>query len=404
MLPHYMAALLKEIEGYQQKPPFDGFSSSSLPEIRQQQQVFNDGETAASPFLAAFQTMLPDDGFSLSSIYFGGGTPSLLSHEQIFTILRFIRQGFYAPQDIEITLEANPGTLSEPSAALLLNAGINRLSLGVQSFDNRDLSMLSRIHDARQAAESIHYLQRANIPNISIDLIYAVPCQTLDSWQQTVTQTLQFKPQHISMYGLTYEPGTALARAVELKQIKKCDEELEREMYLCGSEMLTAAGYEHYEISNFALPGYRSRHNQKYWDGTAYLGLGPSAHSHFNHFRWRNIDDVHAYHQRLNKDEWPVAETEKLTTTQMKAEAILLGLRRKEGLDLQMWRQIFTKDFYELTGSALESLGGIDLDTSPFQPSQNGKLLTGINHHLALTRQGLLLYDYICRELYAAVA
>lgn len=356
----YISALQKEIKLYEKNPPFGGFSFSTL--------------------------------------YFGGGTPSLLSPRQVEKIISSIRKAFPITQDIEISLEANPGTLESGPFKDYLHAGINRLTIGTQSFNDRDLKFLTRIHSAAQAENSILSAQKAGFQNIGIDLIFAVPGQSLHDWENNLRKAIKLKPQHISMYGLTFEEGTPLTKALRLGKIKKCSEELERQMYLLGKQLLQDAGYEHYEISNFALPGFRSRHNQKYWDDSPYLGLGPSAHSYNGQRRQWNVADVSKYLQHLDKGSLPIENKEEISQDQRKLELILLGLRRVEGINLQYWQKQTGCSLMDQSKKVIEKMGGL-AQTTPFSPSSEGELLTIKDGNLGLTQEGLLLYDTICMEL-----
>ncbi len=342
----------------------------------------------------------PSGGFDFSTLYLGGGTPSLLSPQHIETIFaKLAAHGSIHPQ-AEITLEANPGALDDEHLAAYRHAGINRLSLGIQSFIDCELAFLQRIHTAAEAKASFRAARQAGFDNISLDLIFALPGQSLSDWYCSLQQALELAPEHVSMYGLTIEEGTPLHRTLQQGLCKKIDEELEREMYLSGKETLEAAGYRHYEISNFARPGREAQHNQHYWDGSPYIGFGPAAHSFADGQRWWNVRDVNAYCRSLLQGAEAVAGRETLDLLQLKAEAVLLGLRRREGIDLAAWEKRFTESALERFSTTLEKVGGCDHETPPFQKSKSHRLFTHMNDHLGLTTQGILLYDYLCRQLY----
>ena len=357
----FILSLLKEIQFYHSNPPFD----------------FN----------------------SFSTLYFGGGTPSLLTPDEFYLILKTIRTFFKLTPDVEISIEANPGTVLEQHLLAYRKAGINRMTIGVQSFNDNELKILTRIHSAKQAIKAIQSARQAGIDNIGIDLIFGIPGQSPASWRQNLEQAVDIRPRHISMYGLTYEPGTPLTKAVEKGELLKCDEELERDMYLTGIEFLENAGYEQYEISNFALPGDRSQHNQKYWDGSCYIGLGPSAHSYDGAHRWWNVADVNSYCDKLTKGHLPVEKKEILTKNHKLEELVLLGLRRVQGINLPEWKQLSKRDLLHQAENVINQIGGIDTTTLPFKSCKSGKLLTKTNQSLCLTREGLLLYDTICEKL-----
>jgi oxygen-independent coproporphyrinogen-3 oxidase len=202
------------------------------------------------------------------------------------------------------------------------------------------------------------------------------------------------------MYGLTIEPGTPLHQDYTKGKLSKCDEELEREMFLHGKATLESAGYEHYEISNYAKPGYSARHNQHYWDGSPYLGLGPAAHSFVNGVRWWNVRDLSAYCRAWEENTSAVAGKEVLTALQRRAETIILGLRQRQGIDLKAWEKTFAESPMSLFSSAMDKLGGYATDNLPFANAPSSQLLTCHDGRLALTTQGVLLYDLVCKELY----
>lgn len=332
----------------------------------------------------------PHGGFSISTLYLGGGTPSLMTPAHLQQILDAVAKNFSLCSDAEITLEANPGAMEIRHLADFYRLGINRLSLGVQSFHDQELHQLSRIHTAADATQAIRAARQARFDNLSLDLIFAIPGQTLASWQSTLTQAIAFQPEHLSCYSLTIEAATPLGHAVQEGHVQPCDEELERELFILGQEKLQQAVYEHYEISNYCRPSFRSKHNQSYWQETPYLGLGPSAHSFDGHRRWWNIRDINRYLDALAQNQSVVAEAETLTPAQQMAESILLGLRRVEGVDLSLSHYLLP---------AITAMGGTDSQTQAFQPSANGKLFTLHDDRLALTREGLLIYNHICEKL-----
>jgi len=353
LLPPFIDALLREITFYSENPPFGGFS--------------------------------------ISTLYLGGGTPSLLTPKQLEKILLLLQEKFTLAQDAEITLEANPGVTEMAHLYDYRRLGINRLSLGIQSFQPAELAGLSRLHTPAEAKQAIRQARRAGFGNLSLDLIFAMPGQTIDTWVKTLDQTLSFQPEHLSCYSLTIEPGTPLHRQVRQGQVQPCMEELERELFILTQETLQQAGYQQYEISNYCLPGFRSRHNQSYWSGLAYLGLGPSAHSFDGLRRWWNMRDVEQYLQAVSAHGQATADSETLTAEQKKIESVMLGLRRVEGVALV--------DLPFQPEKAAAALGGIDDGSRPFQRSAGNKLITLADGRLALTREGLLLYNYVCEKL-----
>ena len=267
---------------------------------------------------------------SAESIFFGGGTPSLAPPEMIEEMIASIRKRLPVSQTAEITLEVNPGTVSTKVLSALREAGINRLSLGVQSLRNAELRFLGRLHDAHTARRAVDCVREAGFENYSIDLIYGLPGQSLREWEESLEGALEFSTPHVSAYELTLEPGTPLAGRLDFT----LDEDRLNEMHLLTEERLVSAGYEHYEISNYARPGFRCRHNIHDWTGGECLGLGAGAHSYLNGARSRNLRRPEDYQASVLRQGHAVEETERLPPRQAAGEAVMLGLRLKEGLDL----------------------------------------------------------------------
>ena len=272
--------------------------------------------------------------YPISTIYIGGGTPSTLEVEQLKRLGEEVMRlaGDEAKGERrEITLEANPGDITLEKATAWRAIGINRLSMGIQSFDDDLLRLIGRRHTAEQARKAVAIAQAAGFDNISIDLMYALPSQTMEQWQRDVAEALQLGVQHISTYGLIYEEGTVLTALLERGHITPVDEDTEIQMYDYLVEQLTANGFEHYEVSNFALPNRRSKHNSNYWNDTPYIGLGAGAHSYDGTVRSWNISDVDAYiEQAMAHHLQP--EQEILTEEQRHTERVMLGLRTNQGI------------------------------------------------------------------------
>ena len=272
--------------------------------------------------------------YPISTIYIGGGTPSTLEVEQLRRLGEEVMRlaGDEAKGERrEITLEANPGDITLEKATAWRAIGINRLSMGIQSFDDDLLRLIGRRHTAEQARKAVAIAQAAGFDNISIDLMYALPSQTMEQWQRDVAEALQLGVQHISTYGLIYEEGTVLTALLERGHITPVDEDTEIQMYDYLVEQLTANGFEHYEVSNFALPNRHSKHNSNYWNNTPYTGLGAGAHSYDGTVRSWNISDVDAYiEQAMAHHLQP--EQEILTEEQRHTERVMLGLRTNQGI------------------------------------------------------------------------
>lgn len=231
----------------------------------------------------------------VGTVYFGGGTPSMLSPEQIGTVLEGIRKRFVLESDAEVTLEANPQDVDAAKLEAWKQVGVNRLSMGVQTFDDAKLCAIGRRHNTEQAFAAVRAAKEAGFGNISIDLIYGLPGETMDEWKRDVSQAIGLEIQHVSAYCLSYENGTELTKMLERGEIEEVDEEVENAMYDYLVEALAAAGLERYEVSNFAKPGFESRHNSSYWKGIKYLGVGAGAHSYDGESRQWNVSDLEAY-------------------------------------------------------------------------------------------------------------
>lgn len=273
---------------------------------------------------------IPNTQYPISTIYIGGGTPSTLQVEHLRAIVEAIRREAKGERQ-EITLEANPGDITQEKARAWREMGINRLSIGVQSFHDELLQLIGRRHNAEQARQAVAIAQAAGFDNISIDLMYALPSQTMQQWQHDVAQALQLNVQHISTYGLIYEEGTALTTLLDHGVVEAVDEETEMQMYDYLVEQLTANGYIHYEVSNFALPNCESKHNSSYWNDTPYIGLGAGAHSYNGQQRQWNISDLDTYIQQANTHQLQ-PQIERLTDEQRHIERIMLGLRTRHGV------------------------------------------------------------------------
>lgn len=269
----------------------------------------------------------------ITTIYLGGGTPSTLSIDSLRLLSNEITI-LHHPTQLEFTLEANPGDITPERVAAWRQLGINRLSIGVQSFDDNLLRLIGRRHTASQAREAIRTAQNAGFDNISIDLMYALPSQTMEQWRHDVAEVLRLGVQHVSCYGLIYEEGTAITNRLATNQIQAVDEDTEMRMYDYLIEQLSTHGFEHYEVSNFALPGRHSRHNSSYWCDTPYLGLGAGAHSYDGHARQWNICDLDLYiRQALSHQLQP--EREVLSDEERHTERVMLGLRTSRGVSQQ---------------------------------------------------------------------
>ncbi len=270
---------------------------------------------------------------SLNTIYIGGGTPSLLPDECFTKLFQCLRNNYHFSPDIEITVETNPGTLDKPKVNTMISTGVNRLSVGIQSFNNNELLFLGRIHNAEEAFRSIDPIKKAGIKNFSIDLMYGIPGQTRESWEISLAKAVELSPSHISTYELTLEENTPLYAIIKSDPIATPDEDLILEMYNHTIDYLAGRGHEHYEISNFALPGFKCIHNLNYWNRGEYIGTGAGAHSFVNGVRTKNIADVNKYIDSLNTGIIHETESLMITPAESLKEIIFLGLRKTEGIN-----------------------------------------------------------------------
>ncbi|MCL5019154.1 MAG: radical SAM family heme chaperone HemW [Patescibacteria group bacterium] len=268
------------------------------------------------------------------SVYFGGGTPSLLSAKRVQQLLNTIRSLYKFTETVEITMECNPQDLNPENVSGFMAAGVNRLSIGCQSFDDTLLHSLSRRHTVEECRTAIELSLKIGFFNISIDLIFGIPGQTIALWERDLNTTVQYSPEHVSVYSLTVEPGTPLYNLSKKGLITLPSESESADMFLLADECLTSAGYEHYEISNYAKPGFHSRHNSAYWSGIPYIGIGAGAHSFANNLRSWNVKDIKKYIALISERKFPIEGTEQLTPEQIFMETVMLSLRTEQGLDI----------------------------------------------------------------------
>ena len=268
---------------------------------------------------------------TLDTIYLGGGTPSKLGGDGIRAVLDIIRDRFTVARDPEITVEANPEDVTSEALDAWTSAGVNRLSLGAQSFHENVLSWMHRTHDAKQISEAVRNARAAGVDNISLDLIFALPSEIERNWSDDLDAALELEPQHVSLYGLTIEPATPLSHWIDQRRISPTNENRYAEEFLLAHDRLTSRGFSHYEISNFALPEKESRHNSAYWTGDPYVGVGPSAHSFDgDHRRW-NVKPYSEWLDRLRNNQSPIEGEELLDSQNSTAERVYLGLRTRDG-------------------------------------------------------------------------
>ncbi len=325
-----------------------------------------------------------------ASIFVGGGTPTTLPAGELSRLLGRLGELARAAGGAEFTVEANPATVTPEIAGVLIEAGVNRVSIGAQSFDKRELRVLERIHNPRQVHQTVAICRAAGLENLNLDLIFAVPGQSLDSWKRNLAEALALEPQHLSCYGLTYERGTPLFEQLQAGLVQRADGELEAEMYEATIDRLAEAGLEQYEISNFARPGRRCRHNLVYWHNEPHVGIGPSACGLVDGVRYRNVPDTAQYARAVLEGRSPQVSQERLDSAGRARETAMLELRLIEGIGRTAFRDRFGRDPAELFEPAVAKhceLGLLTLDPQ----------------RIALTRRGLLVADSVIADFLVPV-
>lgn len=318
------------------------------------------------------------------SIFFGGGTPSFMEPEYIGRIIKAVRDNFVVADDVEITLETNPGTVDEKKLKKFLSAGINRISIGIQSFNDDELKFLTRIHNSETAVATVHSAEKAGFKNISIDLIFNLPNQTKEIWQSNLEKAVGLPITHISAYSLILEKGTILNKMVLDGKVTMQDSDHDADLYELTIDYLIKNKFEQYEVSNFCLPGFECKHNNAYWRYKEYLGFGTSAHSFVNGKRWWNYSSLNFYLEKMKTDN-PVAGEETLTNEQIHEEYVMLAMRSK-GLDINEYNNRFGNDWLEKKKDEINKYAA------------DGFLVIE-NNFIKFTSQGYALCDEIIAKL-----
>lgn len=334
-------------------------------------------------YLAAMEQQLSEvgTGIELKTLFLGGGTPTHLSIDQLQRLFEALFSHFHLAEDYELSIEANPLNLTNEKINYLKEIGVNRVSLGVQSFDAKVLSFLERDHEPQQIVDIVQALQ-SQIENVSLDLIFAVPGQSLECWKHSLTSAVQLNIPHISTYGLTIEKGTPFWSQQKAGTLVLPDEELSGLMYEWSLKYLDSQGLKHYEISNFARAGYECRHNEVYWTGLPYFGFGPGAASYLNGIRRQNHRSVVTWIKRINAGDSPIADQEELSPENRAREAIIFGLRRRVGIDVSEFAMRYGFDLYDLSQAAIQKhVAAGFLEETPT--------------HVRLTKAGCLLADSV---------
>lgn len=322
---------------------------------------------------------------TIKTIYLGGGTPTILSGDLIYNILNFCKDNFKIDNNVEITIEANPGTLDKKKLERLNEAKINRISLGAQSFNDSLLKKLGRIHTAQDIIDSYYKARESGFDNINIDIMFALPDQTFIDFQNTMKKAVSLKPNHLSLYNLTIEKGTKFFESYKEGKLNLTTEDEEYAMYSWAIKFLEKNDFEHYEISNFACPSKRSIHNQIYWNNQPYLGIGAGAYSFINGYRYMNFKDPTRYIKEVENGKLPIDKGEKLSLRKRMAETIILGLRTKDGVIYHKFKSRFKVNIEKVFNQQIYKLINLGL-------------LRKDNYKIQLTRKGLFLANNVFRE------
>ena len=322
------------------------------------------------------------DSGRLKTVFIGGGTPSILSAESLDMLLMHLHTVFEVDRGAEVTVECNPGTVDRQKLERMRAGGVNRLSFGVQAMDDATLEQLGRIHTVDEVLQSYDLARGVGFDNINLDLIFALPNQTDEEWRDCLNDVVALQPEHISAYSLMLEEGTVFYESWQAGKLQRLSDEFEANMYHAAIDTLTCHGYQHYEISNFAKPSCAAKHNFVYWDNKSYIGLGPGACGYINGVRYSNIRGVQDYVESLKQGRKPIADSEQLTGRDEKAETVILGLRKQDGIREQDYQRRFGELIEVEFGDVLHKWIGMNL-------------LEWNGENLRLTQQGLFLANEV---------
>ncbi|MFY0599181.1 MAG: radical SAM family heme chaperone HemW [Cyclobacteriaceae bacterium] len=326
------------------------------------------------------------EGEIIKTIYFGGGTPSIFSDKMLHEILDSIHSSFEVGEQVEITLEANPDDLTKTKLKQLKSIGINRLSIGIQTFDNSRLKYINRIHSSNDSERCVRDAQEIGFDNLTVDLIYAIPPQEMDYWKRDLEKVIELNLPHISLYGLTIEEKTVFGKWLAKGKFHETSEELAAKQYRLAIDTLTNHGYNHYEVSNFAIGGFESKHNSAYWSGEKYIGIGPGAHSYDTYRRSYNVSNNSKYIASIADRKIPKT-IELLSDSQKRNEYILTRLRTASGIDLIQFQDRFGVDLVEWKSEEIQSL-------------VESRLIKNDPRNIALTVDGFMVADEIALRLF----
>ena len=361
------------------KCPYCDFNSYQLKEDNQISSYIS----ALYQEITAYSKKLKNS--NVKTIYLGGGTPTILSGVQIYNILEFCKDKFTIDKDAEITIEANPGTLDDEKLKLLTESGINRLSLGAQSFNNLFLKKLGRIHNTQDIIDSYYLAREKGFNNINIDIMFALPDQTTEDLQVTLKKVISLNPDHLSLYNLTIKPGTEYYKKYKKGKLNLPTEDEEYDMYNWAINFLEESGFEQYEISNFARPHKRSVHNLIYWQNKPYLGIGAGAYSFIKGYRYMNYENPARYIKEIMSGKLPVDNGEKLSLRKRMIETIILGLRTKDGLGYKKFKTRFGVNLNDIFSKQVNKLVNLGL-------------LEKGDCKIKLTKKGIFLANTVFRE------
>lgn len=294
--------------------------------------------------------------YNIKTVFIGGGTPSAIDAQYIYEVVNLLYRVFTIDKRAEISIETNPGTLTKEKLEGYKAIGINRLSIGLQAWQDPILKSLGRIHTSKEFEQNLTMAKEIGFDNINVDLIFGIPGQTLEDWCQTLEKVTALEPQHLSCYSLKIEEGTVFGDKLEKGEIIPLDDEIDREMYSFCKDYLSHKGYKHYEISNFAKPGYESRHNLVYWNTEAYIGFGAGAHSFFENNRFNNIYDLDTYIEGMKKDKLVSENFEFIDRKESMAEFMILGLRLIDGVSMANFKKRFNEEIHNVYGSQIDKM------------------------------------------------
>lgn len=361
------------------KCPYCDFNSYQLKEEKQISSYIS----ALYQEITAYSQKLKKS--NIKTIYLGGGTPTILSGVQIYNILEYCKDKFTVDKNAEITIEANPGTLDGEKIKLIIESGINRLSLGAQSFDDLFLKKIGRIHNTQDIIDSYYLAQEKGFDNINIDIMFALPGQTTKDLQITLKKAVSLKPDHLSLYNLTIKSGTEYYKKYKRGKLKLPTEDEEYDMYNWAINYLEESGFEHYEIANFARPYKRSMHNLIYWQNKPYLGIGAGAYSFIKGYRYMNYENPARYTKEIMSGKLPVDNGEKLSLRKRMIETIILGLRTKDGVGYKKYKTRFGVNLNDIFSKQVNKLVNLGL-------------LQKDDFKIKLTKRGIFLANTVFRE------